>query len=105
MLIPCHECGHTVSNKARSCPSCGILFSQEGLIVAEVVKSSSDVSMDKTTTELVTVALLIIGWFFPFAMIGGLIGGTVVWIKGYDNGITLFTVIFTDILALMVWYG
>ena len=99
-LVPCLECGHEISDKAKACPKCGIPLNVSQNLNSNLTK---DQTSSKSTAEIVTTILMVIGWFFPLIMLGGLVGGVVIWAKGYDNGTTFLAIIITDLVALWVW--
>ena len=59
-MVKCSECGHRISNKAKSCPSCGVSYDNSGEELSQLI------------IKLVLLGAL--GLFFFFVVIPVVVG-------------------------------
>lgn len=87
-LINCSECNHEVSDKAESCPKCGLPISnaKETLAAGTQINTIQETSKKFKMQTLISVSMIIIGF---------------VWL--FNNDSTHATI--KDIPAILIWTG
>lgn len=102
-LINCPECGKEVSDKAKSCPYCGMPLVSEGLIPdakaneTKTVLSSEPKSQTKKSGGIKIVLFSILLWIAFFVGVIVIIEKT-----GSDLGVAIFSLIITVAAVLLI---
>ena len=81
-LLNCDECGHLVSTKAKSCPSCGCLVSNEEQellqqALCERIEKEEQETNQKAIGNLIAIALIVLGFIFWDEIVENIIDPTV----------------------------